>query len=255
MANLFDLRDKLTFDESLRYFSDAGFTLNAQELFHFVLEKKIQLKIFSYTRNTQFTISSIQLLLRKQPYWCMPEDGSFGFIIYVDTERLRLTKYIVNRNEYGDRPISQCMWDATDYYVGFLTEDIRSLLEQALKISEKAQSIPDLTGSIKNNYGDINKFLCQTKENSEEISKKAGRPANKYKSEVIRIAQLNRKQTPEIGLFQLRDEILNYLYKEYSNDTSNIPSLDTVYGYLSKAGLKGNRPDQNVTIPDFKLLT
>ncbi|MCX8714473.1 MULTISPECIES: hypothetical protein [unclassified Gilliamella] len=89
----------------------------------------------------------------------------------------------------------------------FLTEDIRSLLEQALKISEKPQSIPDLTSSIKNNHGDINNFLCQIKENSEEISKKAGRPANKYKSEVIRSAQLNRKETPKIGLFQLRDEI------------------------------------------------
>lgn len=118
MANLFDLRDKLTFYESLRYFSDAGFTFNPQELFHFVLEKKT-IKIFFNTRDTQFIISSIHLLLRKKPYCCMPENRSFGFIIHVDTEKLRLTKYIVNSDEYGDRPISQCMWDATDYYVGF----------------------------------------------------------------------------------------------------------------------------------------
>ncbi len=215
MDNLFDLRDKLTFDESLRYLSDAGFTLNAQELFHFVLEKKIQLNIFSYTRDTLFTISSINLVIRKQPYWCFPEDGALGFIIYVDTEGLRLTKYIVNRDEYRDRPISQCMWDATDYYAGFLTEDIRSLLEQALKISEKPQSIT--------NKPKLNKIRDKA-----EWCEIAYFTQNKYYSEgkIISKGDLAKK----IGVFANRHHTtingwFNAFSKEGRENIKSIPAL------------------------------
>lgn len=168
MAHLFDLREKLTFSESLKYLSDAGFNLTAKEFFNFVLEKKIKLRIFSYDSHTKFTIDSISLQLRKQPYICVTDDEDRYFWLYVNDDTVKLTKYLINDKKYSDLPLSACLWDATNYYAGFFTEDIRNILKQA-KGNNELHNI-----MIKNNKKRTPEEWCEIASYTQEKYRKEG---------------------------------------------------------------------------------